>query len=101
MNTAPAGRNPGAFAPHRRTRGRRPARHRKVAVSGWLPLAVAAFAAGQHLGTDNLNGYDPGQAGVAQRIIARPVVHQPDSEAVLVQGRPARPTATTPRSGRP
>jgi RND superfamily putative drug exporter len=67
-------------------------RHRKIAVIGWLLLVVAAFAVGQHLGTDNLNSYDPGQAGVAERIMARPVVQQPDGEAVLVQGRSAGQT---------
>ena len=63
------------------------ARHRKTAVFGWLLLVVAAVVIGQRFGTDNLNSYDPGQAGQAERVLNRPVVQQPDSESVLVQGR--------------
>ena len=62
-------------------------RHRVIVVVSWLLLVVAAFAVGQHLGTSNTNSYDPGQAGVAERILDRPAVQQPDGEAVLVQGR--------------
>jgi RND superfamily putative drug exporter len=40
-------------------------RHRKTAVIGWLLLVVAAVVIGQRIGTDNLNSYDPGQAGRA------------------------------------
>ena len=92
MSTAPAGRNPRHSPPIVERVAGWSVRHRKIAVFGWLLLVAAAFAAGQHLGTDNLNSYDPGQAGVAERIIARPVVQQPDSEAVLVQGRSAGQT---------
>ncbi len=62
------------------------ARHRKTAVIGWLLLVVAAVVIGQRLGTDNLNSYDPGQAGQAERVLAQPVVQQPDNEDVLIQG---------------
>ena len=62
-------------------------RHRKTAVFGWLLLVVAAVVIGQRFGTDNLNSYDPGQAGQAERVLNQPVVQQPDSESVLVQGR--------------
>jgi RND superfamily putative drug exporter len=68
------------------------ARHRKTAVFGWLLLVVAAVVIGQRLGTQNLNSYDPGQAGQAERVLDRPVVQQPDSESVLVQGRSAGQT---------
>ena len=68
------------------------ARHKKTAVFGWLLLVVAAVVIGQRLGTDNLTSYDPGQAGVAERVLNRPVVQQPDSESVLVQGRSAGQT---------
>ena len=61
--------------------------HRKTAVIGWLLLVVAAVVIGQRLGTDNLNSYDPGQAGRAERVLAQPVVQQPDNEDVLIQGR--------------
>ena len=62
-------------------------RHRKTAVFGWLLLVVAAVVIGQRLGTDNLNSYDPGQAGQAERVLAQPVVQQPDNEDILIQGR--------------
>ena len=55
------------------------ARHRLIAVFGWLLLVVAALMIGRQLGTDNLNSYDPGQAGQAERVLSRPVVQQPDS----------------------
>ncbi len=67
-------------------------RHRKTAVFGWLLLVIAAVVIGQRLGTDNLNSYDPGQAGQAERVLNRPVVQQPGSESVLVQGRSASQT---------
>ncbi len=63
------------------------ARHRKTAVFGWLLLVVAAVVVGQRLGTSNVNSYDPGSAGRAERVLDRPVVQQPDAESVLVQGR--------------
>jgi putative drug exporter of the RND superfamily len=63
------------------------ARHRKTAVFGWLLLVVAAVVIGQRLGTSNVNSYDPGSAGRAERVLDRPVVQQPDTESVLVQGR--------------
>src|SRR5579863_9617815 len=68
------------------------ARHRKTAVFGWLLLVVAAVLIGQRLGTHQLNSYDPGQAGRAERVLNLPVVQQPDGESVLIQGRSARQT---------
>ena len=68
------------------------ARHRLIAVFGWLLLVVAALMIGRQLGTDNINSYDPGQAGQAERALSRPVVQQPDAESVLVQGRSAGQT---------
>ncbi|MBV9095733.1 MAG: MMPL family transporter [Streptosporangiaceae bacterium] len=65
-------------------------RHRKTAVFGWLLLVVGAVVIGQRFGTANINSYDPGQAGHAERVLARPVVQQPDGESVLIQGRSAR-----------
>jgi Predicted drug exporters of the RND superfamily len=55
-------------------------------VFGWLLLVVVAVAVGHQLGTSNVNSYDPGQAGKAERVLDRPVVQQPDAESVLVQG---------------
>src|SRR5258707_1649545 len=68
------------------------ARHRKTAVFGWLLLVVVGVAVGHQLGTSNVNSYDPGQAGRAERVLDRPVVQQPDAESVLVQGRSAGKT---------
>src|SRR6266700_3058116 len=68
------------------------ARHRKTAVFGWLLLVVVAVAVGHQLGTSNVNSYDPGQAGKAERVLDRPVVQQPAAESVLVQSRPAGQT---------
>ena len=68
------------------------ARHRKTAVFGWLLLVAVAVAVGHQLGTSNVNSYDPGQAGRAERVLDRPVVQQPASESVLVQGRAAGQT---------
>src|SRR6266516_4292795 len=53
---------------------------------------VVAVAVGHQLGTSNVNSYDPGQAGRAERVLDRPVVQQPASESVLVQGRSAGQT---------
>jgi putative drug exporter of the RND superfamily len=73
------------------------ARHRLIAVFGWLLLVVAALMIGRQLGTDNLNSYDPGQAGQAERVLSRPVVQQPDGESVLIQGRsPGQTYASDP-----
>jgi putative drug exporter of the RND superfamily len=62
------------------------ARHKKTAVFGWLLLIVAAVVIGQHVHTNSVQAYDPGQAGQAERVLNRPDVQQPDSESVLVQG---------------
>jgi RND superfamily putative drug exporter len=63
------------------------ARHRKTALFGWLLLVVGAVMISSMLGTKNLNSYDPGQAGGAERVLARPGVVQPASETVLIQAR--------------
>ena len=61
------------------------ARHKKTAVFGWLLLVVACLLVGQRLGTSNVNSYDPGQAGTAERVLNESIVQQPDSESVLIQ----------------
>jgi RND superfamily putative drug exporter len=63
------------------------ARHRKTALFGWLLLVVGAVMISSMLGTKNLNSYDPGQAGRAERVLARPGMVQPASETVLIQAR--------------
>ena len=65
------------------------ARHRKTALFGWLLLVAGAVVIGSMLGTKNLNSYDPGQSGQAERVLARPSVVQPDTETILIQARSA------------
>ena len=75
--------------------------HRKTAVLGWLVLVFAAVAAGQVAGTKNVQSYDPGQAGRAERVLNRPDVRTPPSENVLIQApatRPAYPSDTPLRA---
>ena len=63
------------------------ARHRKTALLGWLLLVAGAVVIGNMMGTKNLNSYDPGQAGRAERVLSRPGVLQPAAESVLVGPR--------------
>ena len=63
------------------------ARHRIIAVVGWLLFVAAAFTLGQHVGQGTVQSYDPGQAGQAERVLNRPVVQQPPAEQVLIAGR--------------
>jgi putative drug exporter of the RND superfamily len=61
-------------------------RHRKTAVLGWL-----VFVAGQMIGTKNVPSYDPGQSGVAEKMLQRLNVHsQPPAESVLIEARSGR-----------
>jgi RND superfamily putative drug exporter len=71
------------------------AAHRKTAVSGWLLLVIAAVVAGQMLGTKNVQSYDPGQAGRAERVLSWPSVRTPPSESVLIQAHAAGATFVT------
>ena len=71
------------------------ARHKIIAVVGWLVLVALAFTVGQHLGQSNVSSYDPGQAGQAERVMDRPVVKQPPAETVLVQARDPRQAYAT------
>ena len=88
------GAEPVAQPPPRRTAGSMvervagwSARHRKTALFGWLLLVAGAVVLSGMLGTKNLNSYDPGQAGQAERVLSRPGVVQPATETVLVQAR--------------
>src|SRR5215472_10979432 len=92
---------PGSGSPatrHSRRQARRPvveriagwsARHAAVALIGWLLLVISAVAIGQLLGTKNINSYDPGESGRAERVLSQPGVVQPPTETVLVQPRAA------------
>jgi putative drug exporter of the RND superfamily len=72
------------------------ARHRKLAVLGWLGMVVAAFAAGQLLAAPSLPQYDPGQSGQAEHTLQRLGVTSPAAESVLIQGRAGSAFATDP-----
>jgi len=63
------------------------ARHRKSVLVGWLVLVAGAVVIGNLLGTRQINSYDPGQAGQAERVLARPSVIQQPTETVLIQAR--------------
>src|ERR1022692_3127 len=71
--------------------------HRKTAVIGWLVLVAAAFIGGQLLPASNVQSYDPGQSGQAERTLVRLNVTSPPAESVLVQARgPGATFATDP-----
>jgi putative drug exporter of the RND superfamily len=101
----PAGPGPAAVVTAR-PGGRRPvveriagwsARHAVITLVSWLLLVAAGVVAGHMLGTKNLNSYDPGQAGRAERVLSRPGVVQAASESVLIQARsPGRTVANDP-----
>src|SRR5580693_2451347 len=63
------------------------ARHRIAVVVGWLVLAGTALLAGQLLGTQSQQQYDPGQAGQAEQMLHRLNVVSPPQESVLIQAR--------------
>ena len=63
------------------------ARHARTAVAGWFALVGLAFLAGQLLGTQALQQYDPGQSGVAEQALHELNVTRPPAESVLVQAR--------------
>ena len=65
------------------------ARHRAIALIGWLMLVAGAVVIGSMLGTKNLNSYDPGEAGKAERVLSRPGVIQRAAESVLISARAA------------
>jgi RND superfamily putative drug exporter len=76
------------------------ARHRFIALAGWLLMVGGAFLAGQVFGTQSQPQYDPGRSGVAERMLDRLNVVTPPSETVLIQTRAAVPRGTltaTPR----
>src|SRR6266496_4839211 len=65
------------------------ARHRAIALIGWLLLVAGAVVIGNTLGTKNLNSYDPGEAGRAERVLSSPGVVQRATESVLIASRAA------------
>ena len=68
------------------------ARHRKTAVIGWLLLVAAVFVIGGHAGSSQVQSYDPGQSGVAERVLNNLHVDgPPPAEAVLIQAKAGEP----------
>ena len=65
------------------------ARHRKTAIFGWLLLVAAVFMAGQKIGSGNVQQYDPGQAGQAERVLNQvaPAQFGTYDESVLIQAK--------------
>src|SRR5690242_5999685 len=75
------------------------ARHRALALVGFLFLVAGAVVIGNTLGTKNLNSYDPGEAGRAERVLSSPGVVQRAAESVLIQERTGgRTVATDPQA---
>lgn len=76
------------------------ARHRTVALAGWLVMVGGALLAGHVYGTQSQPQYDPGRSGVAERMLDNLHVVTPPSETVLIQSRipgPRRTFAASPR----
>ncbi len=80
MSTAPQNRNLAARM------GRWSARHRKLAIFGWLAFVVAAFVIGGMVGTKNLVWETslPGESGKAERTLYNDF-RKPAEESVLIQ----------------
>jgi uncharacterized membrane protein YdfJ with MMPL/SSD domain len=66
--------------------GRWSARHRKIAIFGWLAFVVAAVVIGGAVGTKNIDPADtiPGESGRAEKILKQEFAQAP-SEGVLFQ----------------
>ena len=70
------------------------ARHRLIALTAWLVMFGGALVAGHVYGTASQPEYDPGQSGVAERMLDRLHVVTPPSESVLIQSKVAGPERT-------
>jgi putative drug exporter of the RND superfamily len=73
------------------------ARHRLVAVLGWLVLVAGVFVAGSMAGASSVPSYDPGQSGIAEKILNNlNDTGPPPAEAVLLQARDGAAFAADP-----
>jgi uncharacterized membrane protein YdfJ with MMPL/SSD domain len=80
--------------------GRWSARHRALAIAGWLIFVVVAGALGGGVGTKQLTDAETrsGESAAATRALDRAGFHRPAAEQVLVQVR--RPGSVLSRAGR-
>ncbi len=65
-----------------------------IALVGWLLAVGGALLAGHVYGTASQPEYDPGQSGVAERMLTALHVVTPPSESVLIQSKVAGPERT-------
>jgi RND superfamily putative drug exporter len=70
------------------------ARHRLIALTAWLLMVGGALLAGHVYGTASQPEYDPGQSGVAERMLNQLHVVTPPSESVLIQSKVPGPERT-------
>jgi putative drug exporter of the RND superfamily len=70
------------------------ARHKFIALAGWLAMVGGALLAGHLYGTQSQPQYDPGASGVAERMLTGLHVITPPSESVLIQSRAPGPEQT-------
>ncbi|HYK32108.1 MAG TPA: MMPL family transporter, partial [Streptosporangiaceae bacterium] len=70
------------------------ARHRLLALTAWLLMVGGALLAGHVYGTASQPEYDPGQSGVAERMLTQLHVVTPPSESVLIQSKVPGPERT-------
>jgi putative drug exporter of the RND superfamily len=76
------------------------ARHRKMAVLGWLVMVAAIFVVGSMLPASSVPSNDAGQSGQAEQTLQRLGFTAPPAESVLIQQRGSSasggPFATNP-----
>jgi RND superfamily putative drug exporter len=74
------------------------ARHRVIAVTGWLVMVAGVFIAGASTSASNVSSYDPGQSGTAEKILNQDnVAGPPPAEAVLLRARDGAAFAADPQ----
>ncbi|HWF81572.1 MAG TPA: MMPL family transporter [Streptosporangiaceae bacterium] len=70
------------------------ARHRVIALIAWLLMVGGAVLAGHVYAAASQPEYDPGQSGVAERMLSDLHVVTPPSESVLIQSKVPGPERT-------
>jgi len=76
------------------------AKYRKSVLLGWFLMVAGAILVGNLVGTKTVNSYDPGEAGRAEHVLARPGVVEQPTESVLIQAKPAGRTFANDREPR-